>query len=112
MITTIEQAFIVEKKDKEDMVLANVQASSLMEDRKNQLVLNQSKLDSLLLALEQEQVKANLDASYVQTLNAKIGMERSVMGYYKFATDEGNSKFEKIHKEATNAHNNLGVLKE
>ncbi len=60
-----EQAFLVEKKGKEDMVFVDVQVSSLTKDRKNQLVLSQIKLDSLLLALEQEQVNANLDASYV-----------------------------------------------
>jgi hypothetical protein len=76
------------------------------------LVFNQSKFDSLLLALEQEQAKADLDASYVQTLNAKIGMQRSIIGYYKYIVDDGNSKFEKIHKEAANAHNNLSALKE
>jgi hypothetical protein len=47
-----EQAFLIEKKGKEDMVVVDVWASSLMEDKRNQLVLNQSKLDSLLLALE------------------------------------------------------------
>jgi hypothetical protein len=36
------------------MVPANVWISSLMEDRKNQLVPSQSKFDSLFLALEQE----------------------------------------------------------
>jgi hypothetical protein len=48
----IEQAFLIEKKGKEDMVLVNVWASSLMEDKINQLVLSQSKFDSLFLALE------------------------------------------------------------
>jgi hypothetical protein len=71
LFTTAEQTFLVEKKGKEDMVLADVQASSLMEDKRNQLVLNQSKFDSLLLASKQKQAKANLNASYVQTLNAK-----------------------------------------
>jgi hypothetical protein len=35
-----------------------------------------------------------------------------IIGYFKFAAHESNSKFEKIHKEAANAHNNLGALKE
>jgi hypothetical protein len=64
------------------------------------------------LALKQEQVEADLDASYVETLNVKIGTQRSIVGYYKSATDESNSKFETIHKEVANAHNNLGALKE
>jgi len=45
-------------------------------------------------------------------LNAKIGMQRSIIGYCKSTIDESNSKFEKIHKEVANAHNNLGALKE
>jgi hypothetical protein len=82
-----------------------------MDNRRNQLVLSQNKLDSLHLALKQEQAKADLDASYVETLNVKFGTQRSIIGYYKFATDESNSKFETIHKEVTNGHNNLGALK-
>jgi len=35
-----------------------------------------------------------------------------IIGYFKFVAHESNSKLEKIHKEATNAHNNLGALKE
>jgi hypothetical protein len=52
LLTIIKQAFLVEKKGKKDMVLVDVRASSLMEDKGNQLVLIQSKLDSLLLALK------------------------------------------------------------
>ncbi len=107
MLTIIKQAFLVEKKGKKDMVLVDVRVTSLMEDKRNQLVLNQSKFDSLKLALKQEQAKADLDASYVQTLSPKIRMQRGIIGYYKSAINESNSKFEKIHKEATTSRNLL-----
>jgi len=44
-------------------MLVNVRTSSQMEDKKNQLVLSQSKLDLLFLALEKEQIKANPNVS-------------------------------------------------
>jgi len=53
---------------------------------------------------------AHLNASCIQTLNAKIGTQKYIVEYGKSAVDESNCKFEKIHKEATYAHNNLGAL--
>jgi len=38
LFTDVKQALVAEKKGKEDMVLADVQACSQMEDRRNQLV--------------------------------------------------------------------------
>jgi hypothetical protein len=35
LLTNFKQTLVVEKKGKEDMVLANVQACSQMEDRRN-----------------------------------------------------------------------------
>jgi hypothetical protein len=52
-----------------------------MENRKNQLVFSQNKLDSLLLALEEEQTKTSPDASCIQTLSEKIRMQRSIVDY-------------------------------
>jgi hypothetical protein len=46
---TIEKDLFVEKKGKEDMVLVDVWACSQMEDKRNQLVLGQAKLDALVL---------------------------------------------------------------
>jgi hypothetical protein len=63
LLATTKQTFLVEKKGKEDMMLVNVRTSSQMEDKKNQLVLSQSKLDLLFLALEKEQIKANPNVS-------------------------------------------------
>ncbi len=51
LFTIAKQAFLAKKKGKEDMVFIDVWISSQMEDKKNQLVIGQNKLDSLLLAL-------------------------------------------------------------
>ncbi len=56
--TNVKQALVVKKKCKNDMVLANVRTCSQMEDRRNQLVQGQAKLDALLIKLEQEQAIA------------------------------------------------------
>jgi hypothetical protein len=48
----------------------------------------------------------------VQTLNEKIGMQINIVEYCKPTFNEENSKFEMIHKEAANAHNNLNALEE
>jgi hypothetical protein len=32
--------------------------------------------------------------------------------HLRFVIDEGNSKFERVHKQTTNVHNNLGALEE
>jgi hypothetical protein len=40
-----EQVFLVKKKGKEDMIIAKIRASSLMDNRRNQLVFSQNKLD-------------------------------------------------------------------
>jgi hypothetical protein len=52
LLTDAKQVLVAEKKGKEDMVLADVQACSQMEDRRNQLVQSQAKLDALFLKLE------------------------------------------------------------
>jgi hypothetical protein len=77
-----------------------------MEDMKNQLVLSQNKFDLLLLALEEKQIKASLDASCIQT---KIRMQIGIVDYCMFVVDKGTWNL-KIHNETTNAHNNLDVL--
>jgi hypothetical protein len=53
LLINVKQTLVVKKKGKEDMVLTNVRACSQMEDRRNQLVQGQAKLDALLLKLEQ-----------------------------------------------------------
>lgn len=76
LFTNVKQALVVEKKGKEDMVLVNVWARSQMEDRKNQLVQGQAKLDAFLLKLKREQVIAinPIDSlsECVESLNRQI----------------------------------------
>ncbi len=45
LFTMAEQVFLVKKKGKEDMIIAKIRASSLMDNRRNQLVFSQNKLD-------------------------------------------------------------------
>jgi hypothetical protein len=55
-----EQAFLAKKKGKEDMVFVDVWTSSQMQDKKNQLVLSQNKLDSLFWHYKKNKLKPAL----------------------------------------------------
>ncbi len=84
-----------------------------MEDKRNQLVVGQAKLDVLVLQLEREQTNLNIDGSSIksiESLTRQVNEQRNIVVYLKFAVDEGNSKFERVHKQAIDAHSNLGAL--
>jgi hypothetical protein len=57
----------------------------------------------------------NLDGSSnesIENLIRQVNEQRNIVVYLRSIVDEGNSKFERVHKQATNAHNNLGALEE
>ncbi len=99
LLTNFKQTLVVEKKGKEDMVLANVQACSQMEDRRNQLVQGQAKLDALLFKLKQKQVIAiylnDSSSECIESLSRQINFQRSIIEYLKVLVDEGNAKYER-----------------
>ncbi len=48
----VQKNMFIAKKGKKDIVLVNVQTCLQMEDKRNQLILGQAKLDVLVLQLE------------------------------------------------------------
>jgi hypothetical protein len=96
------------------MVLVDVRACSQMEDRRNQLVQGHAKLDALLIKLEQEQAIAVNPIDYssecVENLSRQISSQKGIVKYLKSLVDEGNTKFERIHKKVENVHSNLIML--
>ncbi len=76
-----------------------------MEDKRNQLVLGQAKLDVVVSQLKQEQANLNLDGfsnESIQSLIRQVNEKRNIVVYLRFDVDEGNLEFERVHKQAPN----------
>ncbi len=99
LFTNVEQALVAEKKGKEDMVFTNVRTCFQMEDKRNQLVQGQVKLDALLLKLKQEEAIAinPIDSSNerIKSLSRQINYQRGIIEYLKSLVDESNAKYER-----------------
>lgn len=57
----------------------------------------------------------NLDGSSIksiESLTRQVNEQRNIVVYMKFVVDEGNSKFERVHKQVVDVHNNFGALEE
>ncbi len=83
------------------MVIVNVRACSQMEDKRNQLVLGQRKFDLLVLQLVRKQANLNFDASSnenIKSLIRQVNEQRNIVVHLRSVVDEGNSKFERVHK--------------
>ncbi len=112
--TDVKQALVIKNKGKKDMVLADARACSQMEDRRNQLVQGQAKLDALLVKLKEEQgiVINPIDSSSecVENLNRQISFQKGIVKYLKSLANKGKAKSERIHKKVENVHNKLIML--
>ncbi len=76
-----------------------------MEDKRNQLVLGQAKLDVVVSQLKQEQANLNLDGfsnESIQSLIRQVNEKRNIVVYLRFDVDEGNLEFERVHKQVPN----------
>jgi hypothetical protein len=65
--------------------------------------------------LEQKQANLNLHGSSnesIESLIRQVNEQRNIVVYLRSTIDEGNLEFERVHKQATDVHNNLGALKE
>ncbi len=46
----------------------------------------------------------------IESLTQQMNEQRNIVVYLKSTIDEGNSKFERVHKQVVNAHSNPGAL--
>jgi hypothetical protein len=92
----------------EKKFMAVVRASSKLEDRRYQLLLNEGKLQSFCLDLESEESIASADCSSIEATSTAI--QKALVAYLKLQAEEGNAEFDKVHKDVANMVTNMSAF--